>query len=150
MKIDEKTLEKLVREVVAKHLTGDADTIQKTVDEKSGVLAIKTASVKPEPFDTGKAGDEVYLTDVLNLNESPRLGCGVMEMKKTVFDWTLNYDEIDYVIDGTLEIIIDGRKIVGNKGDIILIPKNTAIQFSVPDYARFMYVTYPADWESQQ
>ncbi len=133
MKIDDKILEKLVREVVAKHLTGDADTIQKTVDEKSGVLAVKTASVKPEPFDTGKAGDEVYLTDVLNLKESPRLGCGVMEMKKTVFDWTLNYDEVDYVIDGTLEIIIDGRKIVGNKGDIILIPKNTAIQFSVPD-----------------
>ncbi|NJA33100.1 ethanolamine utilization protein EutQ, partial [Clostridioides difficile] len=23
------------------------------------------------------------------------------------------------------------------------------IQFSVPDYARFIYVTYPADWASQ-
>uniref|UniRef100_UPI002ED430BD cupin domain-containing protein n=1 Tax=Clostridioides difficile TaxID=1496 RepID=UPI002ED430BD len=70
--------------------------------------------------------------------ESPRLGCGMMEMKETTFDWTLNYDEIDYVIDGTLDIIIDGRKVSASSGELIFIPKGSKIQFSVPDYARYI------------
>jgi len=100
----------------------------------------------PLKFDTGKEGDKVLLKDVLTLEESPRLGCGIMEMEETSFAWTLKYDEIDYIIDGTLEIDIDGRKVTGNKGDIILIPKNSSINFTVPNYAKFMYVTYPANW----
>ena len=150
MGINEKVLEELIRKVVAEQLGGaKAPAFTKVVDEKSGVLCVKTETVKPEPFDTGKAGDKVFLTDIVTLDESPRLGCGIMEMETTSFDWTLKYDEVDYIIDGTLEIVIDGRKVVGNKGDIIFIPKNTSIAFSVPESARFMYVTYPADWESQ-
>ncbi len=147
MKLDEKLLEDLVRKVIAENLGKAPEGFTKHVDEKSGVLSVKAATVTPEKFDTGKEGDQVYLKDVVTLGESPRLGCGIMEMKETCFDWTLKYDEVDYIIDGTLEIIIDGRKVVGNKGDIIFIPKDTAIQFSVPETARFMYVTYPANWE---
>lgn len=72
-----------------------------------------------------------------------------MEMEESAFDWTLNYDEIDYVIEGTLEIIVDGRKVVGNKGEAILIPKGSKIQFSAPKFARFLYVIYPADWQEK-
>jgi ethanolamine utilization protein EutQ len=147
MKLDEKMLEDLVRKVIAENLGKAPEGFTKHVDEKSGVLSVKAATVTPEKFDTGKEGDQVYLKDVVTLGESPRLGCGIMEMKETCFDWTLKYDEVDYIIDGTLEIIIDGRKVVGNKGDIVFIPKDTAIQFSVPETARFMYVTYPANWE---
>jgi ethanolamine utilization protein EutQ len=75
---------------------------------------------------------------------------GVMEMKAgSSFDWTLRYDEIDYIIDGTLDIIVDGRCNRAEKGDIIFIPKNNSITFSTPDSVRFMYVTYPANWADQ-
>ena len=149
MDINEKMLEELIRKVITEQVGAAGPAFKKEIDEKSGVLCVKTETVKPEPFDTGKAGDKVFLTDVTTLDESPRMGCGVMEMDKSAFDWTLRYDEIDYIIDGTLEIVIDGRKVVGNKGDIIFIPRDTAITFSVPEFARFMYVTYPADWEAQ-
>ena len=72
-----------------------------------------------------------------------------MEMEETAFDWTLNYDEIDYVIDGTLEIVVDGKTVTGNRGDILFIPKGSKIQFSAPNFARFMYVVYPANWNEQ-
>ncbi|MBI9091270.1 MAG: DUF861 domain-containing protein [Desulfobacterium sp.] len=149
MKLDEKMLENLIRKVLAENLGKAPEGFTKDVDEKSGVFSVKAATVTPEKFDTGKEGDQVYLKDVMTLEESPRLGFGIMEMKETTFDWTLKYDEVDYIIDGTLEIIIDGRKVVGNKGDIIFIPKDTSIQFSVAESARFMYVTYPANWEEQ-
>ena len=148
MTIDEKMLENIIRKVIAEQIGTAGGGFEKEVD-RSGVLVVKTDTVKPEPFDTGKPGDNVLLKDVVTLDESPRLGFGIMEMKATTFEWFLNYDEVDYVIDGTLEIVIDGRRIVGNKGDILFIPKATKIEFSVPDHARFMYVTYPADWDQQ-
>lgn len=156
MDVDKVKLEGIVRDVLARYMAetaakgpGNGPGFERQVDARSGVMAVKTATVTPEPFDTGKTGDKVYLKDVLTLEESPRLGCGVMEMKETTFDWTLNYDEVDVVLEGSLSIIVDGRKVTADQGEIIFIPKNTKIQFSVPDYAKFIFVTYPADWESQ-
>jgi ethanolamine utilization protein EutQ len=121
--------------------------MEKHVDP-SGVIHVKTSSVKCLPFDTGKAGDKVSLVDVVNASESPRLGIGVMEMTRTAFDWTLHYDEADYIIEGSLSIVINGNAITGNKGDIIFIPKESKISFSAKEYVRFMYVSYPADWQN--
>lgn len=142
--INMQMIEDIVRKVIEEQMNQSQK--QNRIEDKSGVIGIKAGEVKPEPFDTGKAGDKVFLKDIFSLEESPRLGAGIMEMEETTFDWTLTYDEVDYVIEGTLEVIIDGRKVVGNKGDVILIPKNTKIQFSTPNFARFMYVVYPANW----
>ena len=39
-------------------------------------------------MDTGPALDRVYTRDLFTLQESPRLGVGVMEMTDTTFPWT--------------------------------------------------------------
>ena len=52
-----------------------------------------------------------------------------MVMKDTTFDWTLEYDEIDYIISGQLDILIDGRKISATAGEIILIRKVAKFNF---------------------
>lgn len=141
-------IEEIIRRVISERLYEVPPEFEKFIDP-SGIMSIKTSTVKPEKFDTGKAGDKVLLKDIVTLEESPRLGIGIMEMQESSFAWTLKYDEVDYVIDGTLEIDIDGRKVSGNKGDIIFIPKNSSIHFTVPNFARFIYVTYPANWAEQ-
>ncbi|MBU5591920.1 DUF861 domain-containing protein [Clostridium sp. MSJ-4] len=151
--LNEAMIEEIVRKLITEKL-GEASKekapeMERNVDQ-SGVISIKTETVKPEKFDTGKDGDQVYLKDVISVQESPRLGCGIMEMKETSFPWTLRYDEVDYIIEGRLEIDINGKKVVGNKGDIIYIPRDSKINFTVPNYAKFMYVTYPADWADQE
>lgn len=45
--------------------------------------------------------------------------------------------------------MIDGRKMSASQGEIIFIPKGSKIQFSVSGFARFLYVTFPADWANQ-
>lgn len=144
--VDSKMIEEIVRKVLLEMSKGQEEDFIKETD-RSGVAVVKTETVHPGKFDTGKDGDQVYLKDVLTVEESPRLGCGVMEMETSTFDWTLKYDEVDYIIEGRLEIIIGDRKIIGEKGDIIFIPKNTSIKFSAPGHTRFLYVVYPANWE---
>ena len=141
-----KMIETLVRQIVTEQLMPT-----KQVDP-SGVASIKLPEItvsEEDRLDTGNPNDIVYTKDLFSLEESPRLGCGLMVMKETTFDWTLDYDEIDYVISGTLDIIIDGRKVSASAGELILIPKNSKIQFSVAEEARFVYVTFPADWQNQ-
>lgn len=144
--------EKLVAEIVRRVLLEQASEKKSYGLEKSkipgGITGIKGSSVKCEAFDTGKPGDRVYLKDVLTPEENRNLACGFMEMNGSEFDWTLNYDEVDYVIEGTLVIKTADGSVTGNAGDVIMIPKGSSISFSAPGYVKFFYVTYPANWSS--
>ena len=113
--------------------------------DPSGVLLVRSSTVKCEPFE-GRSN--VRVKDVTDLAEAPRIAAGVMEVEKTDFPWTLSYDEFDIVLSGTLEIKVGERTYTGRAGDIFYIPKGSSISFSSPDLARYVYVTYPADWNS--
>lgn len=149
MDLDRTSIEQLVRKVIMEHFNGDANL--KCVD-KSGIISLKVPQMQvteEDRLDTGNPSDIVYCKDLVSLDESPRLGIGLMVMKNTTFDWQLEYDEVDYIIEGRLDVIIDGRTISANSGEIIFIPKGSSIKFSVADDARFIYVTYPANWKEQ-
>lgn len=139
--------EELIREIVQRVLTESAasSTKEDFVKEKdpSGIIKIQTDTVKCEPFKQ----KGVALKDVVTLEEAPRMGCGIMELDHTSFEWTLTYDEYDMVIDGILEIEIDGRVVTAKAGEIIYIPKNSHIHFQTPTTTRYAYFVYPADWQ---
>ena len=140
-------IESLVRKILLEELAskGSAKRVS-----KAGVTSISLPSldVRPEDrLDTGNPDHQVYTRDLLTLEESPRLGLGLMTMDKTTFAWHLDYDEVDYVIEGRLDVISGDEVMSAGPGEIIFIPKGSDIQFSVKDKARFIYVTYPADWQ---
>lgn len=138
--MDKDELKRMIREILNETDLGPA------------VKAVKLPSLhvtEEDRLDTGNPADRVYTHDLFTLAESPRLGAGLMEMRRSMFAWTLTYDEIDYVIEGKLSILIDGHTVTAGPGEVILIPKGSSIEFSAPDYARFLYVTYPADWQNQ-
>ena len=140
--MDKTALEALVRQVLLEKLGGAAN----------GVRAVRVPEVhvtEADRMDTGRPGDRVYTRDLFTLQESPRLGAGVMEMRDTTFPWTLNYDEIDFVISGRLDVLMNGERVSAGPGEIIYIPKGSSIQFSVTGHARFLYFVYPADWQNQ-
>ena len=56
---------------------------------------------------------------------------------------------MDYVVSGRLDVLIGGEKISAGPGEVLYIPKGSAIRFSVTGHARFLYFVYPADWQSQ-
>ena len=137
-------IREIVEKVVKETISVNEEGFVKKKDP-SGILMVKTDTVKCEPF----AGAEgVGLKDIVTLEEAPRMGAGIMELDHTSFEWTLTYDEYDMVIEGTLEIEIDGRVVTGHQGDIIYIPKGSHIHFRTPDKTRYAYFVYPADWQS--
>lgn len=144
MTISEELIREIVEKVLQESMEKQGADFEKYTDP-SGIIGIKTATVKCEPF--GQEG--VGLKDVVTLEEAPRMGAGIMELDHTSFPWTLTYDEYDLVLEGTLEIEIGGRIIKGGPGDIIYIPKNSSIRFQTPNKARYAYFVYPANWQEQ-
>lgn len=124
--------EALIREIVTKVLEESAGKGSKPEFEKhidpSGIIGIKTSTVKCEPFQQ----DGVKLKDVVTLEEAPRMGCGIMELDHTSFEWTLTYDEYDLVLDGTLEIEIDGRVVSGGPATSSISPREATFTSRPP------------------
>ena len=137
--MDKAQLERIIRQVLLEHLAG-------------GVTAVKVPALSVDEthrMDTGDPAHRVYTRDLFSLEQSPRLGAGIMEMTDTTFPWTLHYDEMDYVVSGRLDVLIGGEKVSAGPGELIFIPKGSSIRFSVTGHAQFLYFVFPADWQSQ-
>lgn len=138
---DRAAIEELVRRVLLEKLGGNGPRVKKVEVPRLDVAA-------EHRMDTGNPADRVGTRDLFTLEEAPRLGCGLMVMERTTFPWTLTYDEMDYVIEGRLDILVDGQTVSAGPGEVLYIPKDTSIQFSVRDKARFLYFVYPANWQN--
>jgi ethanolamine utilization protein EutQ len=73
-----------------------------------------------------------------------------MTLDRVEFAWTLNYDEVDVVLEGELVITRGSEQVRAGVGDCIFIPKGSSITFGTPSHTRFMYVAFPANWSEQK
>jgi len=112
-----------------------------------GLIVVRGDSVRLGRF-TGAGPDRrIGLTDLIQSGDGSPMAAGIMSWKREdSFPWSLDYDEVDLVLEGVLHIGIDGRTLEGRAGDVIYIPKGSRIVFGTPGHVRVFYVTYPADW----
>jgi ethanolamine utilization protein EutQ len=110
------------------------------------------AEVRLEPFGQAlaAAGMNVRLKDVLGTADGAPVAAGYMALERGEFPWTLNYDEVEVVLEGELVIRRGDMEVRGGPGDVIFIPKGSSITFGTPSRVRFVYVTYPANWNESK
>ncbi|MFN8098664.1 MAG: cupin domain-containing protein [Dermatophilaceae bacterium] len=100
----------------------------------------------PFPSDVGRPEMDVRLRDVVTGRDGVPMAAGLLSLRAGSFPWRLDYDEIEYVLEGELHITTATQRVVGFPGDVIVVPKGSEITFGTPSWAKFLYVTYPADW----
>lgn len=110
------------------------------------VQGVSTMGLARFPVELHRPEMDVRLSDVITAADGLPMAAGVMSLRQGSFPWTLDYDEVEYVLEGELHITTDEQKVVGRPGDVIAVPKGSSITFGTPSWARFLYVTYPADW----
>lgn len=108
------------------------------------------AAVTLESFggELAAPGANVRLKDVITSADGSPMAAGYMSLDRGEFPWTLAYDEVDIVLEGELVITRGGEAVRGGPGDCIFIPKGSSIKFGTPTFARFVYVAFPADWNT--
>lgn len=107
---------------------------------------VATMALGPFPVDLQRPEMDVRLSDVAGAEHGLPMAAGVMSLREGSFPWVLDYDEVEYVIEGELHITTADQLVVGRPGDVIAVPKGSSITFGTPSWAKFLYVTYPADW----
>ena len=132
--------------VVRSHPAGDAEPSGPLAPRLLHVQGANTATLAPFPVDLHRPEMDVRLLDVVTAAHGLPMAAGVMSLRQGSFPWTLDYDEVEYVIEGELHITTADQQVVGRPGDVIAVPKGSSITFGTPSWARFLYVTYPADW----
>jgi len=144
--ISQELITRIVREVLAGMPGLPAEPEMVREEDPSGVRLVRGETVKCDSFNTGNPKDKVGLREIFTTRESPHMATGFMTIEDSAFSWDLKYEELDYVIEGSLDIIVNGKTYRGKAGDVFYIPKNTTVTFSTPDKAKFFFVTYPANW----
>lgn len=119
----------------------------RSVTGKGGIKVVDGSSVKFGNFD-GAAPYRVGIADLITAQDNSSMAAGFMQWEKAFFPWTLNYDEVDLVLDGELHVRHEGETMIAKAGDVMFIPKGSAIEFGTPTTVRFLYVAWPANWQT--
>lgn len=94
----------------------------------------------------GKAG----IARLVGPGTSSSMGAGVATFDGCSIEWTVLYDELIVVLDGTFRLRIggpDARTIEAGPGDVIWLPENTPLRYE-GDGARVFYALSPVDWKA--
>lgn len=136
-----------VRSIVERLLSASGGA--RTGSSRSTVKHVRVSEVELDPFghDGPPPGMEVRTRDVVTDADGSPMAVGYMSITQGEFSWELGYDEVQIVLEGELHLGGDGRGVVGRAGDVLYVPKGSRITFGTPSWAKFIYVTFPADWE---
>ncbi|MBS3994173.1 MAG: DUF861 domain-containing protein [Alkaliphilus sp.] len=113
--------------------------------DSGGLKLVRGNSVKFDYFDTGNPDNKVYYQELISKDDCS-MSAGFLTIEKSSFEWELSYEEIDYVIEGTLTITINGKTYTAYPGDVLCVPSGSKVVWGSPDKAKVFYTTYPANW----
>lgn len=119
--------------------------VLKPACENPRATHVKGETVVIQPFPEAPPGQKVGLVDVITAREG-NLCSGFMTFDHSSLPWFLNYDEVDYIIEGEFVLEVEGKVFRAKAGDVVYIPKGSQVVFSSPTFCKVFYATYPANW----
>lgn len=140
-----------VRDIVTKLLAGTG--IGTGINPPAPVHPVKLCRgdqvvTEPFPYPGPQPGQQVRTADVVTGEDGAPMAAGYMTLTAGSFPWHFSYDEVQIVLEGELHLGTPDGVRVGRPGDVLYVPKGSDITFGTPSWARFVYVTFPADWEA--
>ena len=134
----------LVTSMLANNVTATAASRTRPVK----LCRAADAVTEPFPYPGPKPGQQVRTGDVVTSDDGSPMAAGYMTLTEGSFPWEFSYDEIQIVLEGELHIGTPEGTRIATPGDIMYVPKGSTITFGTPSWTKFVYVTFPADWES--
>ncbi|AFL98825.1 ethanolamine utilization protein [Desulfitobacterium dehalogenans ATCC 51507] len=105
-----------------------------------GLRIVKGSHLILEDFNTGNPKDCIKIKELFNKKECSNYSVGIMTLEKTDYTSTTTKDEIDYIVEGTLECCVDNRCYTAQAGDTLYIPAHATITLSTSDKVKLLYV----------
>jgi len=106
---------------------------------------------KTIPFDTlqfmprFEYGDQGQLAEISGAHQGTVLGTGFARLTNAYIPWTIKYDEVLLVIEGSVTIETNDDELIANAKDSIWLPKGTNLVYRAEN-ALVFYAIHPANW----
>ena len=79
---------------------------------------------------------------------SKTMGAGIATFDGCSIEWTVLYDEVIVVLEGTFRLVVGKETHFCTPGDVVWIPENTPIKYE-GEKAKVFYALHPADWRQR-
>ena len=95
-------------------------------------------------------GGETRIARVIGRAVSQHMGGGIEVMEGVSITWTVTYDEILFIHEGRLGVVLGEQRFDCGPGDIVWLPKGTTLTYEAPERCAYFYALYPVDWAARQ
>ena len=90
-------------------------------------------------------GEQAQVAPVCGVDKTTELGAGYVRMSNAHIPWTIKYDEMVLVIEGSITIHVGEEKLTAQAGESIWLPKGTELIYE-SEKALLFYSIHPANW----
>lgn len=104
-------------------------------EHSSGVKIIRGSTIKLSPVNN--TDDGVHYQEILT-SEGGHFNLGILEIEASQLYEKETVETINYVIEGDLQVTIDGTIFDVNKGDIVYVPQYSAVKWSTSNKATIL------------
>lgn len=143
-------IEKLMEffKIVSKDQILQTAIIKMLLDEKkfekecdsSGFTLIKGETIK---FDKIFKNLSIYSQNLINTDEEV---IGILKIDRDNFIKKTKSNGNLFIIEGEVEVILNGKRYLGKSGDLINIPKKVEIKIGSKDMAKVLYFSKDLNW----
>ena len=113
---------------------------------KSAPRVMKRSDANFVPrFEYGEMAQAAHLCGT---EDGSKLGAGLVRLTKAEIPWTVKYDEIILVLEGTFTVRTEAEVLTAGPLDSIWLPAGTALTYEAEE-ALLFYAIHPAAWASQ-
>jgi ethanolamine utilization protein EutQ len=118
-----------------------------TPSNKSAVRLQRFNDLKFEPrFEYGHMAES---SEICGSKDGSELGAGFVRLLNARIPWTIQYDEIVTVHEGSLRFHIDGNIFELFERDSIWLPAGTELVYET-EHALVGYAIHPSDWQERK
>jgi ethanolamine utilization protein EutQ len=111
----------------------------RAVKNPSGLKIVRGNSVRMEYLDTGNPINDVRYQELISTSDSALMNAGFLEINDCSFPWEVGCDEMYYIMQGPLQITVNGASYAAETGDVVNLPVGVTVNFTAKGRVRVFY-----------
>lgn len=110
--------------------------------DSNGLKIVRGKTVKYEVLETGNPADKVFYQEIINAEDGCSMNAGFITIEECTFDWECACEELYHIVEGTLNVTVNGKVYTATVGDSVFFPKGAKVAFGSPNKMKAFYATY--------
>jgi len=136
--VDNEKLYKVFKILMERGMLKDLLKPYQSETHESGFKVVRGNTVSMDKLETGQPESKACYQEVVNEGS---MHAGFLTIQDSKFDWEIECEEINYVIEGNVTITVGGKSFMAHVGDVLFFPKGTKVVWEATGEVRLFYST---------